>query len=443
VFGIFLASLLFVLLLFAHSGGSGQLQADFEKKPNPLLLVRAETSDRSKITPREHAPTSGQIEFEEMGKKSTCANPGDRCTWERTFGGALQDKAYGISRMEDDGVVVVGNSRSVGGFGYDAWIIRLDRAGNLIWERDFGGLDSDQVYAVATTVDGGVVVAGHTRSKGAGKSDFWVFRLDKAGNFVWERTFGGEQDDRARTVTATEDGGFVVAGFTKSQGSSEGDAWVLKLVADGELSWESKFGSKGSDGVFNVSAMADGSLVATGYTNILEESGYDLWVIRLGTRGELVWERIFNRGVFDAGTAIVPTGDGGSVVVGVTSADGFQGDDAWVLKLSGSGELVWEKTFGGSKVDGAWSVVNMLDGGYGVVVATSSYGAGSADAWLLHLDGNGLVTWERVYGGKLWDRPTAAVLARDGGLLVAGYTTTQGAGYEDYWLLRLDSQGRF
>jgi hypothetical protein len=129
--------------------------------------------------------------------------------------------------------------------------------------------------------------------------------------------------------------------------------------------------------------------------------------------------------------------------VGVTSEDGYKTDDAWVLRLNAVGELVWQKTFGGHKPDSAWALVGMADEGWAVIIKTSSYGAGSADAWVIRLDKEGALLWERLYGGKLWDRPTAAVLSEDGGLLIAGYTTSKGAGYEDYWLLRLDADGRF
>jgi hypothetical protein len=136
--------------------------------------------------------------------------------WHHDDCGALQDKAYGIVSLPDDGLIVVGNSRSQQSLEYNAWILRLDRDGKIIWERSFGGSRSDQLYAVASTSDGGIVVAGHTRSKGAGKSDVWILRLNIGGELLWERTFGGQLWDRPTAAALTMDGGLAVAGYTTS-----------------------------------------------------------------------------------------------------------------------------------------------------------------------------------------------------------------------------------
>ena len=391
------------------------------------------------VHPSFRAPKFNPLQGD--NKSSMCMNHKDRCTWENTFGGTLADKAYGIVPMSDDGVVVVGNTRSNGGFGNNAWIIRLNRAGDLVWEREFGGLNNDQVYGVVKTEDGGVVVAGHTRSRGAGKSDFWVFRLGHQGNLIWERTFGTLHNDRARTVAATPDGGFLVAGTTQTNDEQEIDAWLLKLDGEGRRIWDSTFGGTGNDGIYHLAVNPDGSIATAGYTALGGLAGYDVWVLRLSKQGKMVWERKLGRGVFDAATAIAATPEGGFLVVGVTSEDAFQKDDAWLLKLNGAGEVLWERIFGGAKPDTARSVLITPNNSYLVTISTSSYGAGSADAWLLHLGKDGTLKWDRFYGGKLWDRPTSAALSTDGGLYIIGYTTTKGMGHEDYWLLRLDANG--
>ncbi|MDJ0890497.1 MAG: hypothetical protein QNK18_04795 [Gammaproteobacteria bacterium] len=371
----------------------------------------------------------------------SCPDKRARCTWERTFGGALEDKAHAITVTANDHIWVAGYSRSHIGFEYDAWVICLDRGGRLVWDRRFGGKRTDQIYAMAPTSSGGVVVAGYTRSQGAGGSDAWIVRLDSRGNLVWERTFGGEREDRARTVAATGDGGFVVGGFTRSGDSENADGFVLRLTADGSVLWSSVFGDAEEDGIFGIATMPAGGFVATGYTDQTGDHGYDLWVLRLNEKGGTVWTRQLGLGSFDAGAAVAATADGGAVVVGVTSEDSFTQDDAWVLRLDADGVLLWDRRLGGPKVEAAWGVVATNDGGFVVTAATSSFGAGSVDAWLLRLDADGAVNWERAYGGKAWDRPTAITMTKDGDLLMVGSTTTKGAGYEDYWVLRLDAEG--
>jgi uncharacterized delta-60 repeat protein len=437
-------ALIFFGIIFLDSAFAADLsQAPKNISKNQQIQSELDTLMLARKIAPGIIPNEDYREMERGLHFGLCADPKGKCTWERTFGGAQEDKAYGIATMLDDGVVVVGNRRFLSTTGQRAWILRLDRAGKMVWQREFGGLNSDQVYSVVTTSEDGVVVAGHTTSRGAGKSDVWVFRLDRDGNLVWDKTFGGAENDRARTIAATDDGGFVIAGSTQLPGKSEQDGWILKLRANGELSWEHTFGGDNSDGIFNVASTPDGGLVATGYTDMGSPKGYDLWVVRFDSGGKQLWDRAFGRGIFDAGTSIVATADGGSLVAGVTSADGYRADDAWVLRLNHAGEVLWEQTYGGPEPDTAWAIVKMPDAGFAVLVATSSYGAGSADAWLLRLDKDGALLWQRMYGGKLWDRPTSAVLTTDGGLFIAGYTTTQGSGYEDYWLFRLDAEGRF
>jgi uncharacterized delta-60 repeat protein len=370
-----------------------------------------------------------------------CSDSRKRCTWERTYGGPLPDKAYDIAALSDGGVVAVGHTRSTKGIGHDVLVLRIDRKGHVVWRRMFGGLKEDHAYGVVTGDNEDIVVSGYTSSKGKGKGDLWVCRINTDGLLIWEHTYGGVLDDRARTITAINDGGYVVAGYTQSKGDSEGDSWVIKINESGRLVWEQTFSRDGEDGIFQIKALPDGSLFATGYSDLGGSAGFDLRVLKISKNGGLIWERIFGKSVFDSGTAIEPASDGGCIVAGVTAKGGYQDDQAWILRLNPKGDLVWQRTIGGKKTDSAWAVITKDSSHYAVVIATSSFGSGSTDAWIICFDRNGNQKWERIYGGKLWDRPTSATLTEDGGLYIGGYTTTRGKGYEDFWLLRLDSNG--
>jgi hypothetical protein len=144
---------------------------DLEKRVHQRVSASVGGSDVVTAAIPSHIPRKGAPGIGEIPRDEMCDGSDAPCTWEHVFGGALQEKAYGIASMPGDEVVVVGNRRPYGGFGDNAWILRLGRSGELMWQREFGGLNNDQVYAVAAAKDGGVVVTGHTRSKGAGKSD--------------------------------------------------------------------------------------------------------------------------------------------------------------------------------------------------------------------------------------------------------------------------------
>ena len=156
-------------------------------------------------------------------------------TWDKTFGGSKDDKAYSIAQTSDGGYIVAGDTESKGAGLDDVWVIKLDKNGNKEWDKTFGGKYYDEPYSIAQTSDGGYIVAGYTDSKGAGGEDVWVIKLDKNGNKEWDKTFGGSDWDKANSVIQTSDGGYIVAGDTESKGAGGDDAWVIKLDKNGNL----------------------------------------------------------------------------------------------------------------------------------------------------------------------------------------------------------------
>lgn len=390
----------------------------------------------------EQGMTRDGIDRFGLAMTQTCPDGSTVCTWERTFGGQRAEKAYATAEMPDGGFVVAGHTLSNGRLRYDAVVVRFDRTGRILWQRVFGGRDTEQLYGVVALEGGGVAVVGHTRSSGAGESDVWVVRLDADGEIVWQRAFGGAANDRARSIAAAPDGGLVVAGFTRSRGAGDGDAWILRLDRDGALVWDSVYGKTGDDGAFNIIPLPGGGFAVAGYSQGLGADAYELWVLWIDDRGWVKWERRFRRGMFAAATALTPAANGGLYVVGLSHERSSERPNIWVLHLDRYGAFVWQKTIGGLKSDGGWGVAATTDGGFVVLAATASRGAGSTDAWLMRFDRAGKLLWERLYGQALWDRPTALLVTRDGGLMVAGYTTSKGNGHEDFWLLRLDAEGR-
>ncbi len=394
--------------------------------------------DETALTPARPAPGragSGILEL------TGCDRPGDACTWQRTYGGRRVDKAYAVAALADGGFAIAGHTRARGGSRDDAWVIRLDHRGDRRWERVFGGPDTEQLYGVAATPDGGVVVTGHTRSRGAGGSDIWLTRFDRDGTPVWEGLFGGPGNDRARALATTADGDLVVVGFVTLAARDGRQAWVARLAPDGSLRWQRSFASPSHHAeAFAVAVTPDGEILVTGHKQLPGAAGYDLWLARLDGAGEVQLDRTYGLRRLDAGTAVVPTADGGAFVAGAVGGPSLSRTDIWLVRVDRAGELVWQRVLGGDRPDLAWAAVAAVDGGVIALASTQSRGHGSADAWVLHLAGDGRLVGERVLGGRLWDRPSALATTRDGGLIVVGHTTTWGAGFEDAWVLRLGQE---
>ncbi len=188
-------------------------------------------------------------------------------TWDKTFGGAKTDYVRSIVALADGGFAVAGYTESKGAGGADVWVLRLDRTGELLWEKTFGGAKPDYAHSIIALADGGFVVAGDTHSKGTGEYDAWILRLDETGELLWEKTFGGTEHDEAHSIIALSDGGFAVAGYTLSIGAGRSDAWILRLVRTGGLLWEKRFGGSYSDKAYSIVALADGGFVVAGSTD--------------------------------------------------------------------------------------------------------------------------------------------------------------------------------
>lgn len=369
-----------------------------------------------------------------------CAVGSGDCLWAVTLGGAGVEKGSGLAARADGGWIVAASARPQSAARDDAWVIATDGEGATLWERRLGGRGTDRLLAASPRADGSTVLAGHTRSRGARESDVWVVALGPEGRTLWERTFGGPANDRARSVAPAPDGGVYVGGFTASAGGGGRDAWVLALDAGGSVIWQQSFGGAGDEGVFHLAPMPGGGVALTGHAGGAE--GYDLWAAALTASGETRWERRLDRSRFDAGTGILGQPDGGAIVAGVTGAEGSGLiEDGWALRLGPDGATVWERVIGGAAYDGFWAIAGTGagSGGEGAVLAgsTKSSGAGSADAWIVAIDGAGATLSETVLGGALWDRPSAVAVAPSGEIVVAGTTTSAGAGYEDVWLFAL------
>jgi uncharacterized delta-60 repeat protein len=302
------------------------------------------------------------------------------------------------------------------------------------WAKTYGGPAWDEAHSIQQTTDGGYIVAGFTYSFGAGYSDLWVLKLDPNGDVQWQKTYGGPYRDAANSIQQTSDGGYIVAGWIESFASYT-DFWVLKLDPNGDVQWQKTYGGPNWDGAYSIQQTSDGGYIVAGFTYSFGAGDRDLWVLKLGPNGDVQWQKTYGGPNWDGAYSIQQTSDGGYIVAGFTYSFGAGNGDIWVLKLDPNGDVQWQKTYGGPSGDGAYSIQQTTDGGYIVAGWTSSFGAGNGDIWVLKLDPNGDVQWQKTYGGPSGDGAYSIQQTTDGGYIVAG------AVYLDIWILKLDANG--
>ena len=310
------------------------------------------------------------------------------------------------------------------------------------WAASYGGLSFDGADSVQQTSDGGYIVAGRTKSFGAGEEDIWVMKLTGDGSVTWQKAYGGTGDDVAKFVQQTSDGGYIVAGSTRSFRAAY-DIWVLKLTANGSLTWQKTYGGTDNDAALAVQQTSEGGYVVAGYTYSFTNGLCDMWVLKLTADGSLTWQKTYGGSGDDFAYSVQQTSDGGYIVAGYTDSFGAGLYDIWVLKLTANGSVTWQKTYSGTNGggDGGSSIQQTSDGGYILSGYTYSFGAGQADTWVLKLTANGTITWQKTYGGAGHDFAVSVQETADGGYIVAGRSESFGAGDFDCWLLKLDASG--
>jgi len=347
------------------------------------------------------------------------------------FGGSSNDQAYSIQQTTDGGYIVAGYTWSFGAGYDDVYILKVNSDGSLAWQKTFGGSSYDAAYSIQQTTDGGYIVAGYM------SGDVDVLKLNPDGSLAWQKTFGGSSYDAAYSIQQTNDGGYIVAGGTESFGAGGRDVYILKLNSDGSLAWQKTFDESYVDVANSIQQTTDGGYIVAVGTESFGAGGY-AYILKLNSDGSLAWQKTFEGG---SAYSIQQTTDGGYIVAGYTNSFGAIYRDAYIVKLNSDGSLAWQKTFGGSNWDEAYSIQQTTDGGYIVAGYTASFGAGSYDAYVLKLSSDGSLAWQKTFGGNDHEKAYSIQQTTDSGYIVAGYTWSFGAGYDDVYILKLDSNG--
>ena len=361
--------------------------------------------------------------------------------WEKTYGGKKNDKANAITQTEDGSFIVAGDTESFSNGWSDAYLIKIDENGSMVWEKTYGGKNGDVVETIAKTEDGGFIVAGNTDSFTNYGWDVYIIKIDKKGNMLWQKAHGGSKDDKAYAITQTEDGGFVIAGDTKSFGNGKSDVYLVKIDKNGNTIWQRTYGGKGWDTARAITNTKDGGFIVAGHTDSFGKGWSDVYVIKIGKNGDILWQKSYGGKGWDMAKAIAKTKDGGFIMVGYTESFGNGWNDVYVIKIDENGSLLWQRTYGGSHDDRAYAITKTKDDGFIVAGYTKSFGNGWSDVYLIKIDENGSKDWEKTYGGRKDDRAYAIADTKDGGCIVAGVTFSFGNGWRDVYVIKMDKYG--
>ncbi|MCM2466369.1 MSCRAMM family adhesin SdrC [Methanoculleus oceani] len=371
--------------------------------------------------------------------------------WNRTYGGLdTSDAAYAIvTDPGGAGFFLAGETASSGSGKTDARVIRLTPEGTEEWNRTYGGEEADTARSIVQTDDGNLLFAGNLTLVTNGTrldTDAWIVKIDPSGSEAWNRTYGGPGvNASANAVTGTDDGGYLFVGSIVPWGGNEAAAWAVRLNESGMEVWNRTFGGAGNETANAVTRLPGGDFVLAGSTESSGAGMADVWVVRLNESGDEVWNRTFGSPDDDAGRAVINTSDGNLLVAGTFTErpDNATVDtDALLIKLTPDGDILWNWIYGDFGVDeSAVAVIETADGGYLFAGETGFPGVDDTDAWLVATDTEGAVAWSRTFGGENPGDRAASLLeiAPEEHVFAGTFNATErgGPANADAWAVRL------
>lgn len=359
--------------------------------------------------------------------------------WEMSYPGDGRGWSTAITGDREHGYFLSGTIVSESGHGFvggDILLVRMDSQGKPLWQGSFGATGRDVAYSVESSGDGGCVVAGSVDDQ----SDAYLIKVDADGEGLWERTYGGDGDERAYSVKRTSDGGYVLAGRTSSFSETHYNAYLVKVDLEGQLVWERSFGGDEKDYATFAAETRDGGFILTGQQRSFNPVGsYDVYLVRTDGSGNRLWQASFGGEASDQGWFVRETKDGGFIVVAYTKSFGAEPRFVYVIRTDEQGSGIWERTFGANGAYNAGlSVVEKDDGGFLVGATTSSLADNSVRfPYLIRTDASGDLLWERLFNGqKLGKRYGTASPTADGGFIFGGETPSA-ANFADLYALKL------
>lgn len=348
--------------------------------------------------------------------------------------------------------------------------------------KTFGGSKNDSFQSIVNTLDGGYAILGHTQSndfdiadKTDDSFDFWVLKFSADDSLLWSKTFGGSEDDRGADLIATNDGGFALFGYSKSndgdvtENNGDQDFWILKITVNGIISWQKTFGFSGADTGYAITQTNDNGFLLTGVLDVSasggqgnktvqKHAGGDIWAIKLDASGNKQWQNYYGGSFTDTPFGLIKTNDNGFIIAASSDSNDFnisnnKGQyDFWILKIDTNGTLVWEKNLGGSEIEEPRGICQTNDGNFMIVGDTRSNDKdvsknnGAADLWLIKITSDGNLLWEKTFGGSSFDAGRAIFRSQNGGFLIAGNSRSENTnftnlGQNDGWILKIDDAG--
>ena len=356
-----------------------------------------------------------------------------------TFGSLANDIGEDISATSDGGFIVVGSTASSGDGNTDVYLLKIDSLCNKEWSWALGGLNNDWGYAVKQTYDNGYIIAATSNSFGNGGYDAMLIKRDSFGNYEWQKTYGGNDWDFAYDVVQTFDSGYVFCGETYNNTNGYSDVYVVKTNSIGDTVWTRTVGGTLIDKGNALIQTSDSNIVVAGLKNTLSDST-QAYVLKFDKNGALLWDSVYGGASNEAIQDIIQTQDGLYTLAGYSTGVVAGDKDYYVIKVDENGMLIWERFFSGVKDEEANALAEIDNGDLWIVGYTEAHGGGKKDPKIFRINSGGWWANQNSTFGTLEDETaTGIALGLSGNVYLSGYTNSYGEGLNDLLVIRVDT----
>lgn len=344
--------------------------------------------------------------------------------WTKVYGGEMVDFSYSVYQTFDSGYVFAGTKDG------NVYLAKLDKNGDAVWEKTYGG---GTAYSSQQTTDSGFVITG-TMS-----SSVYLLKTDKMGETIWTKTYESEHHQFSRSVQQTTDGGYIMTGFIASPlGAGALDVYLIKTDLNGDTMWTKTYGRAGNDNGNSVQQTSDGGYIIAGVTESSEKDvvNSDVYLVKTDSKGALIWEKFYGGPKEEGAFSVREVNDKGYVIVGHTSSYGLGNMDVYTIKTDANGDILWTKTYGWSLYDRGYALDETRDGGYIIVGRKAiNLGLDKCAVYLIKTDSYGDTLWTGTYGG---DSGWSVQQTSDGGYIAAGITYLFDKLNSDIYILKIE-----
>lgn len=365
-----------------------------------------------------------------------------------TFGGTKNEAGFSLSVTADDGYILAGSTRSYGAGSWDGYAVKLNKNGTLQWSNTYGWQHYDHFQSVIE-LNNGYLFVGYNWDYGPGREDIYLLKTDLSGNRIFDKLYGTHLRDVGFSVAKSLGGGFIVLGYSRGV-ELHGDIFLFKTDNEGNEIWRNSYGTVFDDYAYSIVENTDGSVLIFGSTgSFYDDVHYNFkapsadWIlIRVDKNGDELWRKTFSADGHDFANEIKPASDGGYYLFGSSMSYGSGSFDMLLMKVDEDWNEVWKKTFGGEDYEYGMSMDINQDGDLYLFGSTKSFGQNNTpDYYLIKTTPDGEELWTLTIGGNDLDYGHQVAVTADKGCAVIGKTRSFGAGEYDMMLAKINKKG--